>query len=120
MKHRARAMRSALLLAWGIAGSSAGLAQDAPAPSRGALLYKTHCIACHTTQMHWRSDRLASDWTSLNTQVRRWQRNAGLQWGDADIVEVARYLNETIYKFPEPHPHSGAGGVPLNLHSRRN
>ena len=33
--------------------------------------------------------------------VRRWQGNAGLQWGDADIAEVARHLNDTIYHFPQ-------------------
>ncbi|MES2975870.1 MAG: cytochrome C [Pseudomonadota bacterium] len=76
-------------------------AQTAPAESRGQLLYNTHCIACHTTQMHWREGRLASDWGSLKVQVRRWQGNAGLQWGDADIVEVSRHLNDTIYKFPQ-------------------
>src|ERR1700757_114536 len=39
----------------------------------GALLYETHCIACHTTQVHWRDQRLATDWTTLSAQVRRWQ-----------------------------------------------
>ncbi len=120
MKHDARVWPGAILLSWALSGGGIALAQTGPAQSRGELLYTTHCIACHTTRMHWRSDRLVSEWTSLNAQVRRWQGNAGLQWGDADVIEVARYLNETIYNFPEPHPHSGAGGVPLNLHSRRN
>ena len=73
--------------------------QSVPAPSRGELLYTTHCIACHTTQMHWRNNKLAYDWPSLKAQVQRWQGNAGLQWGDADITEVARYLNDTIYNY---------------------
>lgn len=30
------------------------------AQSRGELLYTTHCIACHTTEMHWRDRRAAS------------------------------------------------------------
>ena len=81
-------------------GSGAAHAQAAPAQSRGQLLYNTHCISCHTTQMHWRNDRQAQDWDTLKLQVRRWQNNAGLQWGDADIVEVARHLNDTIYHFP--------------------
>jgi mono/diheme cytochrome c family protein len=117
MKHAAKALRGALLLAWALAGGGITLAQPGPAQSRGALLYTTHCIACHTTQMHWRSDRLASDWASLTAQVRRWQGNAGLQWGDADVVEVTRYLNETIYNFPEPHSHSGARVLPLNFYN---
>ena len=70
--------------------------------TRGELLYTTHCVTCHTTAMHWRANRQATDWGSLSAQVRRWQGNAGLQWSDADITEVARHLNNTIYLFPQP------------------
>jgi mono/diheme cytochrome c family protein len=66
---------------------------------RGALLYETHCVECHTAQMHWREQRLARDWSSLRAQVRRWQANARLQWSDADIDAVTRYLNDTVYGF---------------------
>jgi mono/diheme cytochrome c family protein len=76
-------------------------AQAPPGATRGQLLYNTHCINCHTTQMHWRDDRQAHDWDSLKMQVRRWQGNAGLQWDEADIAEVARHLNDTIYRFPD-------------------
>jgi hypothetical protein len=76
-------------------------AQTVPAETRGELLYSTHCVTCHTTQMHWRNDRQAFDWDSLKFQVRRWQGNAGLAWNDADIAEVSRYLNETIYHYPQ-------------------
>ena len=85
-----------------LAGVSAlAHSQAAPAATRGQLLYTTHCISCHTTQMHWRDGRQARDWDSLKMHVRRWQGNAGLQWGDADIAEVARHLNDTIYHFPQ-------------------
>lgn len=76
-------------------------AQPAPSETRGELLYSTHCAACHTTQMHWRNERQAFDWESLKFQVRRWQGNAGLAWNDVDIAEVSRYLNETIYHYPQ-------------------
>jgi mono/diheme cytochrome c family protein len=82
-------------------------AETAPAESRGALLYNTHCVACHTVQMHWRNDRQAVDWDSLKFQVRRWQGNAGLAWDDADIAEVARYLNEIIYHHPQVNDRVG-------------
>lgn len=91
-----------LLLVTVLAGFSAlALAQAQPAATRGQLLYSTHCISCHTTLMHWRNERQASDWESLKAQVRRWQGFAGLQWGEADIAEVARHLNDTIYHFPQ-------------------
>jgi mono/diheme cytochrome c family protein len=99
LMHRlARALLPAALAcapAWALAQASA------PAESRGKLLYETHCITCHTTQMHWREGKLGKDWPSLKAQVLKWQANAGLQWSDADITEVARHLNDTIYKLPQ-------------------
>ena len=92
--------------------------QVTPTQSRGGLLYTTHCISCHTTQMHWRNDKQAYDWGSLNYQVRRWQNNAGLQWGEADISEVSRHLNESIYRYPTPADRVGLispPGTPVHL-----
>jgi hypothetical protein len=34
--------------------------------------------------------------------VRRWQDAASLAWSDGDILEVSRYLNESIYRFERP------------------
>lgn len=70
-----------------------------PPASRGELLYTTHCIACHSTQMHWRDQRRATDLDSLREQVRLWQGRAQLSWTEDDIAEVTRYLNERIYRF---------------------
>lgn len=70
-----------------------------PAPTRGELLYTTRCIACHNSQMHWRDKRLATDWASLQAQVRRWQGVAKLGWNEDDILEVTRHLNERIYRY---------------------
>lgn len=90
---------------------ASGLAADAGAqtsrepsrePSRGELLYSTHCIACHTTQMHWRQNKTATDWNTLRSEVRRWQANNALGWNDDDITEVVRYLNDLIYRYAVP------------------
>ncbi len=72
------------------------------AQSRGELLYTTHCIACHTTDIHWRDRRAVNDWSSLVVEVGRWQSAAALAWSDDDVRDVARYLNEAIYRFPPP------------------
>jgi len=80
---------------------SHAIAQPNRPVSRGELLYSTHCIACHTDQVHWRDNKLASDWASLNFQVRRWQQNAELKWSDEDIAEAARFLNANYYHFDE-------------------
>jgi mono/diheme cytochrome c family protein len=90
-----------LLVLAGPGAAQAPVEPDGQAPaSLGALLYSTHCVACHTNQMHWRNNRQATDWASLKSQVRSWQGRANLQWTDADINEVARHLNETIYHYP--------------------
>ena len=88
---------------------SAGLvalvaASSAQAQSRGELLYSTHCIACHTTNMHWRDGRAATNWEGVVTQVRRWQGANALSWNEQDVVAVARYLNESFYHFEPSAP----------------
>lgn len=90
-----------------------------PPPTRGQLLYQTHCIACHNSQMHWRDARVVRDWAGLVEQVRHWQSRARLQWREADILEVARHLNATIYRLPQGGPVQGrapaAGAAPRSL-----
>ena len=77
-------------------------AQSPPSNSRGELLYTTHCVGCHTTQIHWRDRKLASDWASLTAQVDRWQKNASLGWSGEDVEAVVRYLNAAYYHLPAP------------------
>jgi mono/diheme cytochrome c family protein len=100
-KRIAKRLGSGLALASLLAG--AGL-RDAGAVDivRGELLYNTHCVACHTNKMHWRDQRLATDWKSLNVQVRRWENTIQLNWDDDDINNVASYLNLLYYQFQEP------------------
>ncbi|RZL92736.1 MAG: cytochrome C [Variovorax sp.] len=86
----------------------AGVVGSARAESRGELLYSTHCIACHTAQVHWREKKLATDWNSLKLQVRRWQAVAALGWSEEDVVDVTRHLNERFYGFK---PGSNSLGV---------
>ena len=95
---------AALLFALALAGAAQA---QAVSPSRGQLLYDTHCIECHNTQMHWRARKQAHDWDSLKAQVRRWQATANLGWTETDVTDVARHLNETIYQFPQPQERAG-------------
>lgn len=78
------------------------LGMPAVAQERGQLLYETHCIACHSAQVHWREKKLALDWSSLRWQVQRWQVIATLNWSEDDVTAVARHLNRRYYHFPEP------------------
>lgn len=89
-----------------------GAPGSASAQTRGELLYANHCLACHTTQMHWREKKQVVDWPSLRTQVRRWQAADQLAWNDDDIEQVARYLNARFYRLPPP-PRAVASALPV-------
>jgi mono/diheme cytochrome c family protein len=100
--------RVSALLLLSILAAFAATVQDPPGPKpapasvRGQLLYDAHCVECHNTQVHWRSLRQARDWKTLLAQVNRWQAAAQLGWSEDDTTEVARYLNDTIYRFAVP------------------
>lgn len=95
-------MNALLRVSRWIAGAWVGAATcltPALAQDRGELLYSTHCLVCHTEQVHWRANRAATDWTSLRAAVRKWQGAASLAWSEEDVLHVARYLNDSIYRF---------------------
>jgi mono/diheme cytochrome c family protein len=106
-----RRSNSALLASCAVIGALS-LSLSARAESRGELLYSTHCIECHTSQMHWRDKKLATDWDSLKAQVQRWQASATLGWNEQDVVEVTRYLNDTFYRFPRNSGSRSAAASP--------
>lgn len=89
-----------MVVALFVLAAGAALAQDRVPQARGDLLYSTFCVDCHTTQMHWRDKRIATDLPGLRAQVRRWQGNIGQNWEQKDIDEVTNHLNRTFYKFP--------------------
>ena len=68
-----RSLRCGLLAATFTFAALPALAQPMPdtAPTRGQLLYNTHCIECHSVQIHWREARRAQDWSSLLMWVTR-------------------------------------------------
>jgi mono/diheme cytochrome c family protein len=69
--------------------------------ARGQMLYSTHCLTCHTSQVHWREQKKVKDWNSLVTQIRHWQGIAGLGWSDEEINDVAHYLNVMFYEYKD-------------------
>lgn len=92
-------VRSLIGAALTVAFAAASAESLGASDSRGELLYSTYCIGCHTTQVYWREKKLATDWISLDRQIRRWQSNVGLSLGDDDVAAIARYLNEHYYHF---------------------
>ena len=98
---RLQSARAGFLAVFASFAIHASPAQVADA-KRGKVLYETHCVACHTTQAHWRDGRVVRSWGELVAQVDRWQKNAGNSWRPADVEDVAAYLNGRYYKLPCP------------------
>lgn len=84
---------AALTLAGGARGEDTG---------RGRALYEARCDGCHGTSVHNRAARKARDFGGLRREVARWDRELGHAWTDADIDDVAAFLNERYYRFPCP------------------
>ena len=85
-----------------VLGTQAALAQQPANAPNGELIYKTYCIGCHTTEVHWREKRLATDWASLKFQVRRWLDNTGIGLSEGEINALTGYLSRRYYRFPTP------------------
>ena len=79
--------------------STSALADSETNEMRGELLYVTSCDACHTSSIHWREKKLATDWKSLRTQVVRWQIIAKASWSAQDVEDVTSYLNKRFYHY---------------------
>ena len=92
---------------------SAGVPGAAWAQTRGELLYHTHCLSCHSTQVHWRAKKQVIDWPSLRAQVRRWQAADQLAWSDDDIKAMAQYQNTLFYHLPPPKARVVASAPPM-------
>ncbi len=69
---------------------------------RGKKLHDSQCIRCHDTKMYQREWRVVQDWKNLRGTVNHWQSQIKLKWAEADIDDVAAYLNQQFYFFPVP------------------
>ena len=94
-----------LLAACGSAPVDQPMTADA---TRGRLLYENACVACHTTEAHWRERHVVQSWDGLLYQVNRWQGAAGQGWVETDIRDVGAYLNREFYHLPCPGKGCGA------------
>ena len=76
---------------------SPGYAQAVDSAARGKLLYEKQCNICHTEKIHWRDQKLATDWNGIVLQVNRWKSLLDLKWSESDVADVAHYLNNSFY-----------------------
>ena len=96
---RLTAFPAAALFAATLAFLAPAAAADA---ERGRILYESRCAGCHSTSVHGREKRVAADFESVRTWVRRWGANLGLAWTDDEVTDVTVHLNDRYYRFRCP------------------
>ena len=70
-----------------------------PEPSYGQLLYENHCLGCHESQMHIRSNTEVTSLAQLFAFVRIRSNNLDLKWKEEEITAVTLFLNQSYYHF---------------------
>jgi hypothetical protein len=70
-----------------------------PLPPRGQLLYENHCMSCHESVIHIRTDKRTRSLPELRTRVLQWAEYLKLPWGSEDVEDVVNYLDSQYYKF---------------------
>ncbi len=90
------------MVVWAVVLGADGALAEGDA-ERGKLLYGNHCISCHDSVVHVRDARKADSRTLLRGWVTRWQETLKLPWAERDREDVAEYLNQTYYHFPDPN-----------------
>jgi hypothetical protein len=94
-----------LILLSSIASAEPYQSADAKA---GQMLAEKNCVSCHAesfggdgSEIYTRESRKVKSSKGLVSQVRNCNTMLGLKWFEDEEQNVARYLNQTYYKFTE-------------------
>lgn len=76
--------------------------------SAGKALVEKHCISCHASSfggdgsaIYTRDYRKVKSAKGLAAQIRNCDTMLDLKWFEDEELNVAKYLNQTYYKFTE-------------------
>jgi len=74
----------------------------------GKALVEKNCISCHASSfggdgsaIYTRDARKVTDSKKLLSQIRNCNTMLGLKWFEDEELNVAKYLNQTYYRFSE-------------------
>ena len=74
----------------------------------GKQMVQENCISCHAKKyggdgsgIYTRADRKVHSSSELLAQIRNCNTMIGLKWFEDEELHVARYLNQTYYKFDQ-------------------
>jgi len=87
-------------LSLGILGNASVYASDNAANAEnGKKLYAEHCTTCHDTKIHTRPNRIIHTYGDLVNRVKFCDAQSKAGFSEAQINDVAEYLNLNFYKF---------------------
>lgn len=76
--------------------------------SAGKVLVEKHCISCHASSfggdgsgIYTRDYRKVKSSKGLVAQIRNCNTMLGMKWFEDEELNVAKYLNQSYYKFTE-------------------
>ena len=65
----------------------------------GKKLHDANCLSCHDDGVYKRKDRQVKNLEGLTQQISACGHAAGVTLGKAQANDLAKFLNETYYKF---------------------
>ena len=75
--------------------AGAALAAD---PQQGKPLYETHCGTCHYEKLHNRKTTNIKTIVALKLEVAKWAAQTNRRFTQAELDDIAEYLNESHYR----------------------
>jgi hypothetical protein len=88
-----------LVLLWILIVSTTGVARSQPdSLERGRLLYENHCLACHESQVHIRTNHKVHTLEGIRQEVLRWAEEMQLPWRTSEVRDVSGYLFQRFYR----------------------
>jgi cytochrome c2 len=79
-----------------VSAQAASLPGDA---SGGKKLHDANCLSCHKDEVYKRKDRHVTSLESLTEQISGCSHQTGVNFSAVQRSDLAKYLNETYYKF---------------------
>lgn len=88
---------------WALGAALCSLAAAAPSSGAdaqaGKALHEASCLKCHGTEVYKSAQRKIGSPEALRAQVARCAKAAEVAWTEAQVADVAAYLDEAFYRF---------------------
>jgi len=79
-----------------VSAQAASLPGDA---ANGKKLHDANCLSCHKDEVYKRKDRHVTSLEGLTEQISGCSHQTTVKFGAEQRSDLAKYLNETYYKF---------------------